>query len=260
MADRFSGTCAQDVRHQDWRVRGYAWARWACSFTFFFAFQALPWEKVFIKSGKRWSKNKDTDIFFVMIPVKITVWASDPNAQIPVQVAIHSDSDTSPPFSTTTGTSNMPFQFHVDSPKLWSPTTPNLYHLTIHCEGDVVKSYLGFRTIERPSDASGIVRPFLNGEFVFDLGPLDQGFWPDGALGTFDFCSFKLFDCSIRTSSLFFTLTQPFFALKLSQASTPLLHTKLCNMISSFSNSLGSICCENTSKWSLICTITRVIN
>ena len=27
----------------------------------------------------------------------------------------------------------------------------------------------------------GVLRPLLNGEFVFHIGLLDQGYWPDGA-------------------------------------------------------------------------------
>src|SRR5205085_2381000 len=29
-------------------------------------------------------------------------------------------------------------------------------------------------------DDKGVTRMLLNGKFVFQLGPLDQGFWPDG--------------------------------------------------------------------------------
>ena len=36
------------------------------------------------------------------------------------------------------------------------------------------------RKIELGNDSKGIKRMLLNGEFVFQLGPLDQGFWPDG--------------------------------------------------------------------------------
>jgi hypothetical protein len=64
---------------------------------------------------------------------------------------------------------------------LWSPQKPNLYHFQVELGQDAIQSYLGFRTIEKKKDSQGIVRPFLNGEFVFQLGTLDQGFWPDGS-------------------------------------------------------------------------------
>lgn len=44
---------------------------------------------------------------------------------------------------------------------------------------DVVSSYTGFRTISKGT-VDGIVRPLLNGKFIFQFGTLDQGFWPDG--------------------------------------------------------------------------------
>jgi hypothetical protein len=71
------------------------------------------------------------------------------------------------------------------SPKLWSPAKPFLYDLKVELRKDgkildVVKSYFGMRKVELGNDSKGINRMLLNGEFVFQLGPLDQGFWPDG--------------------------------------------------------------------------------
>jgi hypothetical protein len=45
---------------------------------------------------------------------------------------------------------------------------------------DSVQSYLGMRKISLGKDAQGVTRIMLNGEPLFQLGPLDQGFWPDG--------------------------------------------------------------------------------
>ena len=71
------------------------------------------------------------------------------------------------------------------SMKLWTPEKPFLYDLKIELlrDGkvvDAVKSYFGMRKIEIAPDSKGVQRILLNGEFVFQLGPLDQGFWPDG--------------------------------------------------------------------------------
>ncbi|KAI5860827.1 glycoside hydrolase family 2 protein [Durotheca rogersii] len=77
------------------------------------------------------------------------------------------------------GVANQPFDFTVDSPELWSPDSPTLYNLTIKLGGDTVCSYTGFRTLSI-GEIDGIKRPLLNGEFVFQFGTLDQGFWPDG--------------------------------------------------------------------------------
>ncbi|MFH0990615.1 MAG: beta-L-arabinofuranosidase domain-containing protein [bacterium] len=69
--------------------------------------------------------------------------------------------------------------------RLWSPTTPVLYDMVVELmqEGkkvDGVKSYFGMRKVELAKDANGCNRLMLNGKFLFQIGPLDQGFWPDG--------------------------------------------------------------------------------
>jgi hypothetical protein len=69
----------------------------------------------------------------------------------------------------------------IPSPKLWSPDSPFLYDLkaTLGKSGDSVGSYFGMRKISL-GKVNGMTRMMLNNEFVFQLGPLDQGFWPDG--------------------------------------------------------------------------------
>ena len=73
----------------------------------------------------------------------------------------------------------------IPNPKLWSPETPHLYDLSVTLKSgdkvvDKVTSYFGMRKIALGKDEKGITRPLLNGKFVFQVGPLDQGFWPDG--------------------------------------------------------------------------------
>lgn len=77
------------------------------------------------------------------------------------------------------GTSGSAFDFSVDSPELWTPDSPTLYNFTVTLGNDVVSSYTGFRTISS-GFVDGVKRPLLNGEFVFQFGTLDQGYWPDG--------------------------------------------------------------------------------
>ncbi|MBW2241114.1 MAG: beta-galactosidase [Deltaproteobacteria bacterium] len=67
----------------------------------------------------------------------------------------------------------------------WSPEDPFLHDLEIHLlRGDArldhVESYFGAREVAVDRDADGYWRLFLNGEPIFHLGPLDQGWWPDG--------------------------------------------------------------------------------
>lgn len=106
----------------------------------------------------------------------MTVHTSAANTTTNVQVIVHDNGDV---VATHRGPSNQPFQFTVDSPKLWSPDSPKLYNITVKMGKDQVESYTGFRTISRGT-VNGVVRPLLNGEFIFMFGTLDQGFWPDG--------------------------------------------------------------------------------
>jgi hypothetical protein len=56
-----------------------------------------------------------------------------------------------------------------------------LYDLDVALKsGDSVKSYFGMRKIEFKKDAAGFNRIFLNNQPLFLIGPLDQGWWPDG--------------------------------------------------------------------------------
>ena len=79
-----------------------------------------------------------------------------------------------------------PFDISMKNPKHWSPDSPFLYDLEIILtdeEGktaDRVTSYFGMRKISLGKDDRGITRLMLNNEFVFQFGPLDQGWWPDG--------------------------------------------------------------------------------
>ena len=67
--------------------------------------------------------------------------------------------------------------------KLWSPQDPFLYDMEITLSsGDRVKSYFGMRKIEMRK-VGKFQRIFLNNKLLpFQLGPLDQGYWPDGIL------------------------------------------------------------------------------
>ena len=69
----------------------------------------------------------------------------------------------------------------VPHPRLWSPADPFLYRLRVRLAGgDRVASYFGMRKIAVAPDVAGIERLFLNGRPLFELGTLDQGWWPDG--------------------------------------------------------------------------------
>ncbi|UCC99189.1 MAG: hypothetical protein JSW66_04740 [Phycisphaerales bacterium] len=74
----------------------------------------------------------------------------------------------------------------IKKPKRWSPDSPFLYDLKVTLRDgkgrklDAVSSYFGMRKIEVRKDKAGINRLWLNDEVLFQFGPLDQGWWPDG--------------------------------------------------------------------------------
>lgn len=72
-----------------------------------------------------------------------------------------------------------------ENAKLWSPESPFLYTLKVSLKQggklvDEVSSYAAMRKYSSKRDANGIVRLELNNKPVFQFGPLDQGWWPDG--------------------------------------------------------------------------------
>lgn len=76
-------------------------------------------------------------------------------------------------------------ELYVREPKLWSPSSPHLYDLEVALvrggkTADRVTSYAAMRKFSTARDAKGIVRLCLNDEPLFQFGPLDQGWWPDG--------------------------------------------------------------------------------
>jgi len=73
----------------------------------------------------------------------------------------------------------------ITGAKLWDPDNPFLYDARIELisngtQVDEIFTYFGMRKISVVKDAAGINRIALNDKILFQLGPLDQGFWPDG--------------------------------------------------------------------------------
>ena len=73
----------------------------------------------------------------------------------------------------------------VPEMRLWLPSDPYLYDLEIKVlrdgvAADAVKGYTAMRKISYAADKDGHKRMLLNNEPLFQYGPLDQGWWPDG--------------------------------------------------------------------------------
>ncbi len=71
--------------------------------------------------------------------------------------------------------------------KLWTPEKPNLYNVMfeLYYDGllvDTVVSYFGMRKFSVEKDDNGLPRLFLNNKPYFQIGLLDQGYWPDGVM------------------------------------------------------------------------------
>ena len=88
----------------------------------------------------------------------------------------------------TSGKSNEQISFIIPVGDFypWSPTEPNLYIIKAQLYSEIgtiydsIKSYTTMRKIERGLDSNGYYRIYLNHKPIFNMGTLDQGYWPDG--------------------------------------------------------------------------------
>lgn len=69
--------------------------------------------------------------------------------------------------------------------KLWWPESPNIYELKIRLREngevvDSVESYTAMRKVGIKRGKDKVKRFTLNDKQIFQFGPLDQGWWPDG--------------------------------------------------------------------------------
>ncbi|GAA4311141.1 hypothetical protein GCM10023149_06040 [Mucilaginibacter gynuensis] len=85
---------------------------------------------------------------------------------------------------TVSGNAGAELSIPVKNAKLWSPDNPFLYDLTVEVKSgniivDKVDSYFGMRKIS-VEQVGNVKKIFLNNKPLYNLGFLDQGFWPDG--------------------------------------------------------------------------------
>ncbi|MDR0360110.1 MAG: hypothetical protein LBJ87_11710, partial [bacterium] len=105
--------------------------------------------------------------------------AGAPAGGLTLDVEVHADGS---PVARARGAARAELRIPVPTPRLWSPEDPFLYGLRVRLlDGDrpldAVDGYAGLRSIEVEGG-----RLLLNGQSVFALGLLDQGYWPEGVL------------------------------------------------------------------------------
>jgi len=112
--------------------------------------------------------------------VKVCTSKDDTNDIVEVKIL-----DKGQVVGTAKGVSGTEMRVSVQNPTLWDTENPYLYDMkvTLASAGKVVddvKSYAAFRKISAKRDDKGFMRMQLNNKDLFHLGPLDQGWWPDG--------------------------------------------------------------------------------
>ncbi len=86
--------------------------------------------------------------------------------------------------ASATGSVGSPITIPVPAPHLWSPDDPFLYDVQIDLKlgstvVDHVSSYFGMRKISLQR-LGNYMRLMFNNQFLFQMGVMDQGYWPDG--------------------------------------------------------------------------------
>ncbi|MBO0700268.1 MAG: beta-galactosidase [Zavarzinella sp.] len=124
--------------------------------------------------------------------VEALVEINEPSDQVTAEVFVDGVSGQPgiPPATIATGKSA---RLKIPKPHLWTPDDPYLYSVTVHLvrhhpgpmmreHGETVATYFAMRKVSAAKDEHGVMRLMLNNKPLFQIGPLDQGWWPDGLL------------------------------------------------------------------------------
>lgn len=114
--------------------------------------------------------------------VEITVNVSDSQRKDIVKVRLMDKGNL---VATAKGIPGEPLRLFAEKMHVWSTTDPYLYDVEVilsdnNMQLDKITSYTAFRKVSTMRDKNGYMRICLNNEPLFNYGPLDQGWWPDG--------------------------------------------------------------------------------
>ena len=136
-----------------------------------------PVNEIYIK---KLEINNDYDKKEIKINVKLNL-----DEKLPLEVSLLFKDDE---FMKLKGFSNSEIVFNIPDNLFhpWSPNEPNIYSFNINLFDnnqkiiDSILSYTTLRKVEQKKDKNGIYRIYLNNKPLFNMGTLDQGYWPDG--------------------------------------------------------------------------------
>jgi hypothetical protein len=114
------------------------------------------------------------------LKLRVNVSSLEPNLKVEAAASLDGK-----PCGQIAGDANAEMILPIAPVQPWTPDHPVLYDLRVSLQRggqavDEVTSYFGMRSIGLMKAPDGFTRLALNGQPLFQLGALDQGFWPDG--------------------------------------------------------------------------------
>jgi hypothetical protein len=125
--------------------------------------------------------------------VEVLVELNQPDDRVTAEVIIGGGTLWQPGVAAGSVAAGKPGRIRIPKPRLWTPDDPHLYPVAVTLSryhpgymmrehGETVSSYFAMRKISAAKDDRGVMRLMLNNRPLFQIGPLDQGWWPDGLL------------------------------------------------------------------------------
>ena len=143
------------------------------------------WQTVWLEPvNEYYIKKLEFDNNYDNKEVKINCLLNN-NEKFPVEISLLYKENVILNLKSTSNTFNT-FKIPEESFHPWSPDEPNIYRIKILLYNkeekiiDYIESYTTIRKVEQKKDEKGYYRIYLNNKILFNMGTLDQGFWPDG--------------------------------------------------------------------------------